>query len=119
MRALGLRLGCVTNKAERFTLELLERTGFGATFDVVVCGDQVARKKPDPMALLLACERLELDPREALFIGDSVNDVQAARAAGAPVWCVPYGYNEGRPAASLPCDRIVASLAEAAELIPG
>ena len=117
MRALGLRLGCVTNKAQRFTLELLERTGFGNTFDVVVCGDQVARKKPDPMAVLAACERLRLAPREVLFIGDSLNDVTAARAAGCPVWCVPYGYNERRPLASLPCDRVVASLAEAARLI--
>ena len=89
MRAPGLRAGCVTNKAERFTLELLERTGSGNAFDVVVCGDQVA-------------------PAEVVLIGDSVNDVQAGRAAGSPVWCVPYGYNEGRPAASL---------AEAAEVL--
>jgi phosphoglycolate phosphatase len=117
MRALGLRLGCVTNKAERFTLDLLARTGFGTTFDVVICGDHVARKKPDPMAVIAACERLRLPPAEVLFIGDSLNDVSAARAAGSPVWCVPYGYNEGRPLGSLPCDRVVASLAEAAELI--
>jgi phosphoglycolate phosphatase len=48
------------------------------------------------------------------MIGDSANDVQAARAAGCPIWCVPYGYNEGQPVACLDCDAIVPDLAEAA-----
>jgi phosphoglycolate phosphatase len=117
LRALDLRLACVTNKTERFTCELLERTGFAASFDLAVCGDSVARKKPDPMPLLFACERFEVSPGEALFIGDSLNDVTAARAAGCPVWCVPYGYNEGLPIDALDCDRIVATLGEAAGLI--
>jgi phosphoglycolate phosphatase len=113
MRSLGLRLACVTNKPERFTRDLLERTGFA--FDTFVCGDHVARKKPAPDAVLLACERLGVQPREALFIGDSQNDVDAARAAGCAVWCVPYGYNEGRPPPA--GDRLVASLQEAAEAL--
>jgi phosphoglycolate phosphatase len=115
MRKLGLRLACVTNKAERFTRALLERTGF--QFDAVVCGDHVARRKPDPMAVVLACERLQVAPREALFIGDSDNDVGAARAARCAVWCVPYGYNEGRSPQTLACDAMVATLAEAAAKI--
>ena len=117
LREIGLPLACVTNKPERFTRELLERTGFAAFFDVLVCGDTVPRKKPDPMPLLFACERLGVAPQDALFIGDSLNDVAAARAAGCPVWCVPYGYNEGRPATSLDYDRLVADLEEAARLI--
>lgn len=117
LRRLGLRLACVTNKTERFTCELLERTGFAASFDLAVCGDTVARKKPDPMPLLFACQRFEVSPAEALFIGDSLNDVAAARAAGCSVWCVPYGYNEGLPVEGLDCDRVVATLAEAADLV--
>lgn len=117
LRRLDLRLACVTNKAERFTCDLLERAGFAASFDLAVCGDKVARKKPDPAPLLYACERFGVSPAQALFIGDSLNDVTAARAAGCPVWCVPYGYNEGRPAETLDCDRIVASLEEAATLL--
>jgi len=117
MRAQGLRLACVTNKSERFTLELLRDTGFLEAFEFAVCGDQVTRKKPDPEPFLLACERFAVSPGEALVIGDSENDVQGARAAGCPVWCVPYGYNEGRPFESLACDRAVATLAEAAELL--
>jgi phosphoglycolate phosphatase len=110
-------MACITNKAERFTVDLLKRTALDGYFRVVVCGDTVARKKPDPEPVLAACARLGVSPGEALMIGDSANDVQAARAAGCPVWCVPYGYNEGRPVESLGCDRIVASLAEAAALI--
>jgi phosphoglycolate phosphatase len=117
MRALGLPLACVTNKSERFTLELLRDTGFLQAFEFAVCGDTVARKKPDPAPIMYACERLRVRPAEALVIGDSANDVQAARAAGSPVWCVPYGYNEGRPFESLECDRAVATLAEAAGVI--
>ena len=113
LRAAGLALACVTNKPERFTRALLARAGFA--FDVLVCGDQVARRKPDPEAVLLACARLGVAPREALFIGDSQNDVDAGRAAGCAVWCVPYGYNEGRPVPQ--CDRVVATLAEAAALL--
>lgn len=115
LRRLGLRLACVTNKPERFTRQLLERAGFA--FDALVCGDHVRRKKPDPEAVLLACERLGVGVREAVFVGDSQNDVEAARAAGCAVWCVPYGYNESRPVSTLECDRAVATLAEAAEVI--
>jgi phosphoglycolate phosphatase len=117
MRALRLRLACVTNKSERFTLALLRDTGFLPAFEFAVCGDTVARKKPDPAPIVHACERLGVLPAEALVIGDSANDVQAARAAGCRVWCVPYGYNEGRPFESLECDRAVATLAEAAALL--
>ena len=51
------------------------------------------------------------------MLGDSDNDVLAARAAGCPVWCVPYGYNEGRAPDTLKCDRMVATVEEAARLL--
>ncbi len=117
MRAFGLPLGCVTNKAGRFTTALLARTDLSQFFDCVVSGDTVSRRKPDPLPLLHACERLGARPAEALVIGDSLNDVQAARAAGCPVWCVPYGYNEGRPVSELDCDAVVDSLLDAARRI--
>ena len=115
----GLPLACITNKAERFTLDLLQRTGLDGYFQVVVCGDTVVRKKPDPEPVITACARLDVRPADALMIGDSANDVQAARAAGCPVWCVPYGYNEGRPVETLDCDAIVPDLAEAARRLLG
>jgi phosphoglycolate phosphatase len=117
LRDAGLPLACITNKAERFTLDLLQRTGLEGFFPVVVCGDTVVRKKPDPEPVLTACARLDVRPADALMIGDSANDCQAARAAGCPVWCVPYGYNEGRPVETLDCDLIVPDLAEAARRV--
>ncbi len=115
----GLPLACITNKAERFTIDLLQRTGLDGFFKVVVCGDTVVRKKPDPEPVRTACARLDVRPADAVMIGDSANDVQAARAAGCPVWCVPYGYNEGRPVETLDCDAIVPDLAEAARRLLG
>ncbi len=80
-------------------------------------GDTTPRKKPDPLPLLYAAEKLGEKPENSLLVGDSSNDVTAARQAGFQVVCVPYGYNEGRPFESLACDRAVATLAEAAELL--
>ena len=107
------RLACVTNKAERFTKPLLERKGLAKYFEAVICGDIVARGKPDPACYLMACERLGVTPAEAVVIGDSENDVLAARAAGIRVLCVPYGYNEGRPIESAGCDGMLRTLDDA------
>jgi phosphoglycolate phosphatase len=117
LKSAGFPLACVTNKSERFTLPLLKRTGLADYFKVVVAGDTLPRRKPDPMPLTHACERLNVAPREMLMIGDSLNDAQAARAAGCPVFCVPYGYNEGRDVRDLDVDAIVATLFEATRLI--
>ncbi|MGE5793986.1 MAG: phosphoglycolate phosphatase [Bacteroidota bacterium] len=114
MRGLGLALGCVTNKASRFTQELLDRQGLARFMACVVSGDTLARKKPDPLPVVHACALLGAHPGEAVLIGDSLNDVLAARAAGCAVWCVPYGYNEGRPVDTLDCDAVVRDFVEAA-----
>lgn len=113
----GLRLACVTNKSARFTAPLLERVGFARYFPVVVCGDTLPQKKPDPMPLTHAARCLGVSPAQMLMIGDSINDAQAARAAGCPVFCVTYGYNEGRDVRTLDVDAIVPSIAAAAALV--
>ena len=117
LRAMRLRLACVTNKAARFTLPLLEQKGLAPWFELVVSGDTLARKKPDPMQLAHICAAFALAPAKVLLIGDSVNDALAARAAGCPVLCVSYGYNEGGDVHDLDCDAIVGSLSEAANLL--
>lgn len=113
----GLPLACITNKASRFTGPLLECIGFARYFSVVVCGDTLPQKKPDPAPLVYAARALQVQPAEMLMIGDSINDAQAARAAGCPVFCVTYGYNEGHDVRSLDVDAIVPSLTEAAALV--
>ena len=117
LQAKGVPLGVVTNKADAFIKPLLEKTGLSGYFDVLVGGDLLPRVKPDPMQIVWACGRLGVSPAETLFVGDSVNDALAARAAGCPVFLLPYGYNEGRDVQELDCDAIVETIADAVRLI--
>jgi phosphoglycolate phosphatase len=117
MRAKGLRLACVTNKPQAFAEPLLARCGMAGDFELVLGGDALPRRKPDPMPMLHAAHRLGVPAGSVVAIGDSVNDALAARAAGMPVLAVPYGYNEGRDPRSLDVDGIVDSLLQAAGLI--
>ena len=91
-------------------------TGLRRYFELVVSGDTLPKKKPDPLPLLHCAEQFGALPGELLVIGDSVNDTEAARAAGCPVFCVPYGYGDG-DVRDLDCDAIVADLIEAFRLI--
>ena len=113
----GYKLAVVTNKPRFFTEQLLQRTGIAAFFAAVVAGDDGVRKKPHGDMLEAACRAMGTETAATLMLGDSDNDIEAARAAGCPVWCVPYGYNEGRPAEALKCDRLVATVDEAARLL--
>ena len=117
LRAQGVPLGVVTNKADTFIQPLLEQTGLSGYFEVLVGGDRLPKVKPDPMPLVWACGRLGVSPTEALFIGDSINDALAARAACCPVFLLPYGYNEDRDVHELDCDAIVESVRDAVKLI--
>ena len=117
LRDLGLPLACVTNKPHRFAVELLTKFGLAEYFKVVLGGDSVAQKKPDPAPMLIACERLDVLPREAVAIGDSENDALAGRAAGMATLTVPYGYNHGKPVHLVKSDGIVSSLLGAAQAI--
>jgi len=117
MRAQGMRLACVTNKASRYTDPLLASSGLAPYFDEVVTSDRAKRRKPDPEPFLLACRELGVSASEAAVIGDSANDAQAGRAAGCRVLLVPYGYREGQDVRSIDCDGIVASLLDAAKFL--
>ncbi len=117
LRDAGFRLGCVTNKAEKFTLPLLEKTGLRDYFEIVVSGDTVAEKKPHPMPLLHAADLFGCKPIEMLLIGDSINDAQAARAAGCAAFIVPYGYNEGQELRGLDCDAFIDDIPAALKLV--
>jgi len=117
MQQAGYRLACITNKAEKFTLPLLKDTGLHDYFELILSGDTLPKKKPDPMPLLHACEKFGVRPDEMLLIGDSLNDTQAARAAGCHVFCVPYGYNRGQDVSKLDLDAVVDTLADATQLI--
>jgi len=115
--ASGKQLGCVTNKRERFTEPLLAALGLLRDFAIVVSGDTLCTRKPDPAPLLHAVEALGIVPGEALMVGDSVNDVLSARAARVPVICVRYGYHNGEDIVAARPDAIIDSLVELSELV--
>jgi phosphoglycolate phosphatase len=117
LKALGLRLACVTNKPIAFTLPLLDKKGLAPFFEIVYGGDSLPKKKPDPLPLQQVCRDFDLAPARVVAIGDSSNDAEAARAAGCFVLTVPYGYNHGKPVQTINSDGIVDSLLDAAKLI--
>jgi phosphoglycolate phosphatase len=113
----GYRLGCVTNKAARFTEPLLTALGVRRAFELVVSGDTVAEKKPSPLPLLHAAGAFGVAPDRALMVGDSISDVKAARAAGFGIVCVSYGYNHGEDIRLSRPDAVIDSLTELADLL--
>lgn len=112
-----LRLACVTNKPMAFAQTSLEKAGLRPYFEVVYGDDSLTQKKPHPGRMLQVCEDFALKPWQVVAIGDSLNDVEAARAAGCFVLAVPYGYNHGLPVQDLDSDGIVPTLLDAANLI--
>lgn len=112
LKAGGFSLACITNKAEVFTLPLLKDLDLFGYFQLILSGDSLPRQKPDPLPLQHACRHFGISPDHGALVGDSSNDVQAARAAGMPVICVTYGYNHGHDIRDSRPDAVVDSLAE-------
>lgn len=117
LRDAGFPLACITNKAERFTLPLLEAMGMRGYFELILSGDSLPRKKPDPLPLRYAAIYYEVEPEDLLLVGDSLNDSLAARAAGCPVVLLPYGYNGGKDVREQDCDAVIEGLPEVLKLI--
>jgi phosphoglycolate phosphatase len=111
-RSLGCPVGCVTNKAARFTEPLLRSLGIRDEFGIVVSGDTLARRKPDPLPLLYCAEKYGAQPAHSVMVGDSINDIHAARAAGFRIVCVSYGYNHGNDIGIEGPDAVIPTLAD-------
>jgi phosphoglycolate phosphatase len=117
LQAANYRLGCVTNKAARFTEPLLRDLGVYDVFSIVISGDTLAEKKPHPAPLLHAANHFGCAPANALMIGDSVSDVAAARAAGFQIVCMSYGYNHGVDIRESAPDAVINTLTEIVPLL--
>jgi len=113
----NLKIGCVTNKAEQFTIPILKALGIHDDFEIIVCGDTLEKKKPDPMPLLYSANKLGVPPEKSLMLGDSKSDVKAARAAGFEIICMSYGYNHGEDINNYNPDIVIDSMIELKELI--
>jgi len=117
MKAAGYKMGCVTNKAAAFTIPLLKELGIHDEFAIIISGDTLAKKKPDPLPLLHAAEFFGVEPAQAMMLGDSVSDVKAARAAGFQITCMTYGYNHGANIADARPDALIDSMVELQSLL--
>ena len=113
LKAEGYATAVITNKLARFTEPLLEQLGLTGYLDFIGSGDRFERIKPDPLPLLETAERFGARPERCLMVGDSANDVRAARAAGYAILCVSYGYRgEVATPEALGADGILDSIGE-------
>jgi len=99
LREREVALALITNKPARFLPELLADKGLDGYFQWLVGGDTLPQQKPDPAALLWVMAQAGVAAGDALFVGDSRNDVRAARAANVTCVALSYGYNHGEPIA--------------------
>jgi phosphoglycolate phosphatase len=117
LRARGLRRACITNKSAEFAQPLLEQTGLAQEIELLIGGDTLPNKKPHPQPLLHAASHFGISASQLLLVGDSGVDVQAARAAGASIALVSYGYSGETPAQALGADRVLDRLDELIEFL--
>ena len=119
LAAHGIPLAIVTNKPAQFVAPLLEEKDLGGYFRWLVGGDTLPQQKPDPAALFWVMDKAGVAPDQALFVGDSRNDVRAARAAGVRCVALSYGYNHGRPIAEEAPARVLDDLRLLVASTPG
>lgn len=93
LRQKGLLLAIVTNKPKSMTQAIVKEKGLAPYVDVVIAAGDAPTVKPAPEMLWLACEKLGVNFKSAVMVGDSANDALAARNAGIPVYLVTTGYN--------------------------
>ncbi len=89
LRDAGIPTALVTSGGLTYATDQLTRLGVADHFMTLVTADDVEQGKPSPEGYLLACRRLDVDPREALVFEDSAAGIQAARASGAA--CIAVG----------------------------
>jgi len=117
LKSTGIKIGCITNKDEQFTHPILKDLGLWNDFEIVISGDTLEKKKPDPLPLLHGAKMLGVKPENSLMLGDSTSDVKAARAAGFEIICMSYGYNHGDDIRESNPDAVIDSMTELRDII--
>ena len=118
LRAQGIACALLTNKEGAFAHRLLVAHELTDSFDLIVAGDTLAAKKPDPAVVHHLLDAMHCSPADAMLVGDSLVDVRTARAAGVPVWLVTHGYLNGEPVGADAPDRVFHSFADFDPLHP-
>jgi len=115
LREQGFAVACITNKAVEFTIPLLNALEISSYFGLVLSGDSLSQRKPDPLPLLHAAQHFRVAAAQACMVGDSRNDLLAARAAEFTAIGVRYGY--GGDLAALGPDAMLDSIMELPPLL--
>jgi len=114
LTARGILAAVVTSGSKSRVIREIEAYGFAPHFSECVFGSDVANKKPHPEALNLCLQRLEVAPEDAIYVGDSPEDVAMARAAGVRSVAVPGAYPNREALLAVGADLVVESLHELA-----
>jgi phosphoglycolate phosphatase len=118
LEAAGIKLGVCTNKPQAPTDRLLAELDLARHFPVVIGGDSLSVRKPDPGHLQAVLDRLGAEPKRAVLVGDSANDVSAAAAIGMPCVLVSFGYTQ-TPARELGAAWVIDHMGELHDVLAG
>ena len=117
LKAKDFLLGCVTNKPAIYTEALMNHSRLSNFMDIIVSGDTTEKKKPDPLPILHALNQLNIEPKDAIMVGDSVVDIEAGFAAGTYIFTVSYGYQFGESIISDKVDYAMSNFSELTQII--
>ncbi|MGY0798949.1 phosphoglycolate phosphatase [Lysobacter sp. A286] len=92
LESAGSSWGIVTNKPEYLAAQLIPLLGWQDRCAVLIGGDTLPARKPDPLPLVTAAQRMGIAPADCVYVGDDERDIIAARAAGMPSVVALWGY---------------------------
>ena len=92
LKSYNIQWGVVTNKPKKLTEKLLSLINLSVQPSIVVCGDELPKRKPDPMQIEFAINKLNINNNDCIYVGDALRDIQAGKAAGIRTIAVRYGY---------------------------
>lgn len=113
----GFTLALVTNKPSKFVPDVLAQHGIDHYFSDIIGGDTFPEKKPNPMALNWLLEKHHCGAKQMLMVGDSKNDILAAKNAGCYSFGLTYGYNHGEPITDSQPDYVADTIADLLEVV--
>ena len=114
----GVPLHVATNKPRRFTDAILAGVGLDGVFRRIVAGDEAPLRKPDPAHLAACLAGLEVEPARVVVVGDSPNDIAAARGLGAVAVGCAYGLVAPERVRAAAPDHVIEDIAQLLELFP-
>jgi phosphoglycolate phosphatase len=111
------RLVIITNKPERFISPIINGLALNGLFELIIGGDTLEKRKPDPLPLHYACEQLSVKSNECVMIGDSKNDIMAAKAAKIESIALTYGYNYGEDISKYQSEVVLDNFADLLQIL--